>query len=583
MLNWLKKNILPVILFLLMALLGLGRAFNDIPPYATGDGPEYVLTTEALYNHFSPDIRYEDAQSFKKSYTALARWDKNFKYPNFDDIEAWLKIPNKEFMSMHGGIYVAENKKSYGYHFFFYSLINVPARLIAELVKGDPLRCFQVTNAFLILSVCFYFLFFSRLKKWSACLLSLSFFFSSVYWYTGWTHPEVFTACLVALGVFFFLNNRIYWSLALISIAATQNQPLIVLLAFIFLKHFLDVKLQWKSLFKAAAISLPAVFPPLFYLIHFGTTNLIKDAGFLSTDYIHFTRVFGFYWDFNQGVLLAIPLILIAYVGIIITNSFKQLTKKENFSFDILLPLVLIVMTCVVSTMGNWNHGQAIINRYATWFSAIILVHTFYLFSKNDGLVSIVFQNYFFASQAFTTLYHEQFNQYDWDMSFHKPLAKYFLEYHPSIYNPDPTIFIVRTTHGYNTGPSASPVFYYRDKKNPNSSFFQITKMAVHENAIQDLTRFGFSQEDLNKLKPRLNYVNGWAYINKGELNSKLSAKEIFYIERENKLKIKADQIKENKIWVEDIKRKANEWGKTFDEVLRLDAEYLLSEEEKAE
>ena len=583
MINWLKKNSLPLVLFLLMALLALGRAFNDIPPYATGDGPEYVLTTEALYSHFSPDIRHSDAQSFKKSYTDISKWDKNFKYPNFDDIESWLKIPNKPFMSMHGGIYVANNGKAYGYHFFLYSLLNLPGRIVANLVKGDPLRCFQVTNAVLILIVCFFFLFFADLKPWTAYLLSLSFFFSSVYWYTGWTHPEVFTTCLVALGTYFFLKSKIYPAILFIGLAATQNQPLVLFLGFIVLKHILNVKLNWRELIKAGSLSLIAFLPPLFYFVLYGTTNLIKDAGFLSTDYIHFTRVFGFYWDFNQGVLLTIPLVLICYFGVLITRVVRQLTKKEKFTYDLLLPVILILMTCIVSTMGNWNHGQAIINRYATWFSAIILVHTFYLFSQYENLVSIVFQNYFFASQAFATLYHEQFNKFDWDMSFHKPLAKYFLEYHPSAYNPDPTIFIVRTTHGYNTGPEASPVFYYRDKKNPNSSFFQITKMAVHEEKLNDLVQFGFSQKDINDIKPKLKFVNGWAYINKGELNSGFSAKEIFYAQREKKLLSKADQIKQNNIWVEDIKRKATEWGKTFDEVLRMDAEYLLSEEEKAE
>lgn len=582
MLNFFKKNYYKLFLFIAIAYWGLFRAFDSIQPYPTGDGPEYVLTTEALYNHLSPDIQASDAESFKKAFSKANDWTENFKYPDFDDTEAWLKIPNKEFMSMHGGIYVAENKKCYGYHFSFYSLVNVPARMIAGIVNGNPLRCFQITNAVLILLVSLYFLFFAGLNNWSSTLLSLSFFFSASFWYTGWTHPEVLTSCLVALGTYFFLNSRFKLSILFVSLAATQNQPLLILLGFILLKAAID-NFNLKSIIVSGVFALPAILPSLFYLLHFGTTNLIKDAGFLSTEYIHFTRVFGFFWDINQGMVLAIPLVLIFYFGILITKALRQIFKKEPFEYNLLLPLIIIIMSCIVSTMGNWNHGQAIINRYASWFSSIVLVQTFYWVSKNNSLQTIVLQNYFFVTQLFTTLYHEQFNKFDWDMSNHKPLAKYFLDHHPSFYNPDPIIFIYRTVHANNTEAIYSPIIYFSDKKNPDSHTFQATKLAVHKDKVNELVKYGYAYDDIQRIKPKLKFINNWAYINKGDIQSRMSAKEIYLLGREIKLKQKAEQIIANRVWVEDIKKKAIEWNKTFEEVLRIDAEYLLSEEEKAE
>ena len=50
-----------------------------IEPYATGDGIEYTLTTEAFYRHGSASILESDASDFKTAYIRNKAWSENYK------------------------------------------------------------------------------------------------------------------------------------------------------------------------------------------------------------------------------------------------------------------------------------------------------------------------------------------------------------------------------------------------------------------------------------------------------------------------------------------------------------------------
>ena len=63
--GWVIKGVV-VLLF----TLGLFRYFSNSEPYAIGDGIEYVLTTEAWYNHGTPTIKLPDFNSFKADFEA---------------------------------------------------------------------------------------------------------------------------------------------------------------------------------------------------------------------------------------------------------------------------------------------------------------------------------------------------------------------------------------------------------------------------------------------------------------------------------------------------------------------------------
>ena len=84
---------IKILVICLIGLLFLGRAFNKIQPYPCGDGVEYVITTEAIFNHFSPEIKASDFTSFQNTIQKKTKWVKEFGYKSdeFDNLKACIE------------------------------------------------------------------------------------------------------------------------------------------------------------------------------------------------------------------------------------------------------------------------------------------------------------------------------------------------------------------------------------------------------------------------------------------------------------------------------------------------------------
>lgn len=558
-----------------IGVLYFGRALNDIKPYPTGDGPEYILTTEAIYNHFTPNITHADLVSFKTSYIKKNKWEDVYKTDIFQRFDEHLQYPKLKFMDECGGVYTDKKGKNYSYHFFFLSYVNTPARFITAWMGGDPLSSFQFTNAFLVTLTCFILLFLTPFDLWKTLLVTICFVFSSNYWYLGWTHPEVFTTCMITIGFWLYFQQKRYWGIFFVTLASLQNQPIAIMLAFLCLDTLIANGFNFRNIRNIFISAVLFLWPAIFYYLHFDTTNLIKDAGFLSTKYITFTRVFGFYFDLNQGVVLVIPLILLAFLFFWLRQLLRVIRKKEKATFTLLFPLFLIAMTCTVSTMGNWNHGQAIVNRYASWFSGIIIIFCFFQLKHLKPLSQTVLLLCFTATQAYTILYHQQFNKFDWSQESHRPLAKWVLDHCPSLYNPDPNIFSVRTLRNYDMSESSSPIIYISQKKD------KVQKIMVHRNRVSALTDYGFSQADLQHIIPHLRFVNDWAYINPGDVDHEINTQTVKQKIHQRKIEQMVHVIRGSAAWMKQIEQKAKDWQKTPDEVILIDAEYMVGEAEK--
>ncbi len=572
-----RGGILIKLIFLfLIGLLYLSRAFNEITPYPTGDGPEYILTTEAFYNHFTPDVRYEDAISFKKSYCQKEAWETNFKADFFDQVEDSLKTNSKEFLKGRAGFVTDKIGRHYGYHFFFYSILNVPGRFIAEKIHANPMRSFQVTNAFIVIITCFFLLFLSPFSFFQTILIALTFCFSSVYWYLGWTHTEVFMICVVTLGMWFFSQEKYYLGIFLVALGGLQYQPLLMILLFMAIMTLIKNGFSIRNILKIGLSSFIFLWPPLFYFFHFGTTNLIgNEDGFMSMDNITFTRVFGFYFDFNQGAILGIPLVLILYLFYCLRKWVLMARRKEAFDFTYFLVVFLLIMTCIVSAISLLNPVGAIINRYAAWFSAIIIVHLFFIIKQFKIWITITLLSLILITQASTVLYWEKFNKFDWNFAENNVLASWFLDEHPELYNPDPQIFIART-NGFDFSPDASPVIYIKNCE-------EVTKMAVHKDNLNNLIEYGFTKGQIDSIKINSYFLHGWAYLNRGDLKISKTGQEIYQILREKKIFGFEQLIRDSKSWFKQIEEKAKVWNKSVDEVIKVDAEWLMEEREKAE
>jgi hypothetical protein len=570
-----RFQIIKSLILVGISLLYLIRIFNEFKqPYIEGDGIEYVLMTEAFRNHGSPDIKLSDIIKFKKRCNKYDSWEKFNQRADIDKIIQWQTESKRAFLETGYGLYISKNGKLYCQHFFVYSLINLPSYFIFK--KLGPIKCFHITNALLVIIACWSLLFLTPFTLINQILASLIFCFSSCYWYLGWEHTEVFTSSLVAISLVRFLNKKYYSALVLLSIVCMQTQPLTLLFGFLALITLIKKGINLKSVVILGTLGIITIIPSLFYYYNFDTTNLIKDAGFLDTKYITVNRVKGFYTDLSQGVILTIPLILIFYLPLIFVELRKMIRKRITWDYTIFIPFVVLIISITVSTMGNWNHGMAIINRYATWISIIIMIHCFYLLQNNKREVTIIIFSAFFISQLFTTLYHQQFNKLDWSSAQYTPIAKWLLQNHADFYNPDPTIFAGRTQPAVALAEENSPIIYFYDHK--------ITKILVNRNRIDELSNLGLSKESIDEIKKQTNYNYDWGYINMNNFKSSLTGDEIYKKLRKRKLEAIFNKIVNSPEWMKQIETKAKDWGVTIEEACWKDAEYSLKlEEEKQE
>lgn len=566
-----KNLLIRILVLVVIGFLYVSRSLNDFDtPFVEGDGQEYVLTTEAICNHLTPDVRASDVESFKAKFDKVYGWDKYYLRETQDyQIEAF-KRDNHPFKGNIGGLYFAKDKSWYSQHFFLYSYINAPAYLLFS--KSNPIRPFYFMNAILVLLACYFILFKTPFSLINSVLAALCFCFSSAYWYLNWEHTEILSMSLVTISLIVFFNKRNFASLVIMALACMQTQPLNLLFGFMSLMVLLSNGLNVKNLVKVFATGLITLIPSLFYFLKFDTTNIIKDAGFLDTMYITFNRVSGFFFDFNQGMILTIPLILLVYVIVIAKKYITIIKNRRVDDLSVFIPFVLIAITAAVSTMGNWNHGMAIINRYASWMSCVVIIHLFYMINEwKHEIGKLVLYNYFFCTQCITTLYHQQFNEFDWSSGFNTPLAKWAYTYHPGLYNPDPVIFAGRLR--IQLSEENSPIIYFRNRA-PK-------KIMVHRKHINKLRDYGVTEASLERIKNDISYNYDWGYINMLYFKTSLSNEQIYGIKR----KLKVDAVKEkilgSKIWSDQIREKAAHWGKTFEEAVDIDAEFMVSEDER--
>lgn len=220
--------------------------------------------------------------------------------------------------------------------------------------------------------------------------------------------------------------------------------------------------------------------PPLYFYGLFGTTSLINDAGFLSLENLTSIRVIGFFFDLNQGMILSIGLFLFVYFLLFCWRAVQIIKSRKVSPWD-LLPLVILAMTLLVSCMNNWNHGMAVVNRYAVWMSVPLMCHGYVLLKELRRSWSVSLASLGALSQLGLLYIHLPYHQFDWSNLQHMPFAKWTLSNYPAHYNPDPQIFIARTHQVFDFSKNSSPILYFNEQN-------LLRKIAVHERNFDTLT-----------------------------------------------------------------------------------------------
>lgn len=504
------------ILQLLLFIIFLAVIVWRISPYISGDGAEYMLQTESLYNHYSMDIRDVDVKS---------------SVINFNTTRV------EEIWNVMKGRFLTSDGRDFAAHFGGYAAFVLPFKLVLKLFGSNQFRCFQLANAiFYICALCV--VLFKLKSTWkNKMFLLLLLICNPALYYITWTHTEIFSYSFTIIGLVYFYNKSYKLSALFISMAAMQNPALIflgVIVGIDYLVNLINIQKKQdhnvkflnlsinvvKSNFCDILLMLIAYIPFFLPLIHtyinFHKLNLVASVAMESEYTIE--KALSYLFDLNVGILPYTPVILILFIISIIIGLRKIKYKT------ILNIFALFGILYVISHQIQINSGMSGIMRYNVW---IIPIMIFYIVLNREVLYKSDKVNSLFSISAIITLFVifvsggilcSNFNSNQFS-----PWSKLIMNNIPSAYNPYHGIFISRTTNmeAYSTD---KPIIY-----SDNNGF--VRKILIKKGTQEQLKSilFNGTDEDIE-------------YLNDKIKNLDLD-KEYQYINIEKKYNIKASNV----------------------------------------
>ena len=99
------------------------------------------------------------------------------------------------------------------------------------------------------------------------------------------------------------------------AIASVQNQPLIFLVAFLWIKGMVCSKKRLNDFFVFSLAAVPVITPNIFYYTKFGVHSLLAETTTHFTN-ISMFRIYEMFFDLNIGMLHYIPITLFVFFWI---------------------------------------------------------------------------------------------------------------------------------------------------------------------------------------------------------------------------------------------------------------------------
>ena len=416
-------------------------------PRREGDGLEYLLMTEALFNRFAPDLQEQDMRSLKELQSTFPFHSRDFDHHK--------SLPNYR---------TANDTKSYSMHFWAYSAVNLPVKFILHVFRLNEFKVMQITNALLLFLALLHIVFISRLSESQKLLFILLVVFCPAFWFLSWTHIEIFSYSFVVISLVYMDARKFPAAILCSAIAATQNQPLVLWVAFLWIRGLVYSQEKKKDFFLLSLSMIPAIIPAVFYYTKFGIFSLQTPD--LSLKNVSIFKIFDLFFDLSFGMLPYIPIALFLFFGIVIRNIFIR--KKVSLSVQIFLLIIAMMFVC--SFKGHWHHGTVGPSRYVIW----LLPFIFFVLLTEENLKSLqkpkgsIYRAVLWIAiiiQVFIVFYGGGFYKRKC-ISYlrHAPLAKFVLNHFPALYNPNHKLFILRTSHT-EASLSKIPVIYYHAGK----------------------------------------------------------------------------------------------------------------------
>lgn len=403
------------------------------PPKHNGDILEYMLTTVALANHGTADIRAGDVART----TVLAP----MFAPELREVAAGIRdgarypIPGIA-RTGHG---------FFAIHFFTYpALAALPFKAL-RAIGADPFKCFMVVNsaALFVLGLALWRLFGSGGR---AGLFMLLYLLCGGLPYWQWSSPETLSAAGLLAGLVFYSTGAPIVGGLLAGLGAMQNPPILFFCLFAPLLRVglgwrsdagasanLRSLLGWRELLGAALCGALAVTPAVFDMIVFGTPSII---GQVATDsrLVSGRRLFSFFFDLNQGLVVGMPAVAAALI---------VWGKRSPAAWRITLAAIAfaVVMAVPALVATNWNSGGEGVMRYVLWTSMPLLFVLAWR-AKLAPRWPVAVLAVVIAAQLLATLHLRRYTYLEFS-----PLARTAMALAPGWVNPEPEIFFERVMH----------------------------------------------------------------------------------------------------------------------------------------
>lgn len=316
-------------------------------PLASGDAFEYLLQTESLARHASPEVRAADVLS-------LARQDTRMSL-------------GLNFALGYRGYFDDPSGKWYACHFWAYSLLGVPARLALGTVGLNGLHAFPVTNVLVFLLALQRVLFVLPFAPRWRVLLFLLLLTSPVLFFLRWPHSETITVAATALALTMRYAGRPVRALRWAALASLQSPPFVMLVGLLWIDA-VRRNPQLRCVGRATLAASLCLVSPLFYLWHFGTPSLIaRESASLAN--LSAGRAFDLFIDPSIGLVRTMP-ITVLMLGVV---SPFLLLRMRPLRFEVGLAVTTALMALATTATDNWNHGTIGPSRYAVWLVPCVL------------------------------------------------------------------------------------------------------------------------------------------------------------------------------------------------------------------
>lgn len=446
----------------------------------TGDGSEYTQMVVSFSHHASPDRQEGDLITYN-----LLREKSNLTIDSY---------PNDGFVTTDSG-------ELYSYHFWLYPLFILPAYKFLQFTGMNELGAFKFTNYFLFTGAIALILFYSGFSSRQKIIFSALLIFSPVSWYLLWSSPEIFSCSSIVASVALFTKKKYYPAVLLAAIATTQNPPIIFLAIYIATNAVLEISRSKKytGMFLLLACLLPAIIPSIFFVVKYGSPNLIYETGYASFGAISFQRTFDFFFDLNMGLLPWLPIVFVYFSFLLFVSWHRG--RRTIYG----LSIVILAMVMLAETALNWNSGAAGIMRYAVWIIPLVIwgvVESQDLSKRIDK----TFISAALISQLIISIPIMMF--FMTDQVQHNILARYVLDNYPYLYSPVPETFAERTLGREGGYFDNLPVIYCNSDRNATKILTDYNGLQQLESLLKTEPEFLAEQELQHQGETGLFYVN---------------------------------------------------------------------------